>query len=618
MGLRGFAWGLLALCNKGEGTMRSCFGVESGGMAGSWRRGRTVACCVATLALWGGGVTAALAQCGQWWSAMGDGLNADVEALAVMPNGDVIATGIFRASGTTDLGQIARWNGDRWLPLGDGLVFGSARALAVLPNGDLIAGGSFLTAGGVPCNRIARWDGSSWHAMGAGFNGEVIALAVTSTGEVVAGGNFTASGTISCRRIAKWNGVTWTGLQGAWQSEGMNNTVWSVAVDSYGQIVAGGDFTQAGSNGSVNRLASWGGWDWQGYGTGVNGYVREIFALPAGNLIVGGGFTTAGGRSSAFLARWTSEGWQPVYSGLNGPVSAIAKLPNGDYVVGGFFTNPALRIAVWTPEGSLRSLSVGMDDAVNDVVVLPNGDVVAGGRFSTAGGVPSPFIATYRSGISITNQPDPSTVCSGSPVVLSVTAMGNALQYQWRKDGVAIPEATSAILSLTSTLTADSGIYDCVVSNACTTVASTPASLVVISPPTIAQQPQDQAASPGAMVSFLVQVQSETRCVNPQLFRYQWQRRDPAVVDSGSPAAWIDLHDGPQFVNTQTNALIIPQPIPALATGYRCRISGGCNCGVTYTDTVNFSLACPADFNADGGVDFTDVEAFFERWENGC
>jgi hypothetical protein len=33
---------------------------------------------------------------------------------------------------------------------------------------------------------------------------------------------------------------------------------------------------------------------------------------------------------------------------------------------------------------------------------------------------------------------------------------------------------------------------------------------------------------------------------------------------------------------------------------------------------VNFNIACPADFNADGGVDFTDVEAFFERWENGC
>jgi uncharacterized membrane protein len=27
---------------------------------------------------------------------------------------------------------------------------------------------------------------------------------------------------------------------------------------------------------------------------------------------------------------------------------------------------------------------------------------------------------------------------------------------------------------------------------------------------------------------------------------------------------------------------------------------------------------CEADFNADGGVDFSDVQAFFERWESGC
>ena len=27
---------------------------------------------------------------------------------------------------------------------------------------------------------------------------------------------------------------------------------------------------------------------------------------------------------------------------------------------------------------------------------------------------------------------------------------------------------------------------------------------------------------------------------------------------------------------------------------------------------------CPADFNMDGGIDGSDVEAFFERWENGC
>ena len=32
-------------------------------------------------------------------------------------------------------------------------------------------------------------------------------------------------------------------------------------------------------------------------------------------------------------------------------------------------------------------------------------------------------------------------------------------------------------------------------------------------------------------------------------------------------------------------------------------------------DTV--SLPCPADYNQDGGIDGSDVDAFFASWENG-
>ncbi|MEI7658965.1 MAG: hypothetical protein WCK33_12970, partial [Phycisphaerae bacterium] len=87
--------------------------------------------------------------------------------------------------------------------------------------------------------------------------------------------------------------------------------------------------------------------------------------------------------------------------------------------------------------------------------------------------------------------------------------------------------------------------------------------------------------------------------------------------------AWFDLADEGTFANTDRPTMAVVRPGPALATGYRCKIGGGCGCepnpgGFIYTDTVNFSIACPADFNADGGIDFGDVEAFFERWENGC
>ena len=59
-------------------------------------------------------------------------------------------------------------------------------ALALLPNGDLVAGGGFNTAGGVPASRIARWDGTTWSPFGSGLPGSVSSLTVTPAGELVA------------------------------------------------------------------------------------------------------------------------------------------------------------------------------------------------------------------------------------------------------------------------------------------------------------------------------------------------------------------------------------------------------------------------------------------------
>ncbi|MEY3232077.1 MAG: hypothetical protein RL689_2166 [Planctomycetota bacterium] len=139
--------------------------------------------------------------------------------------------------------------------------------------------------------------------------------------------------------------------------------------------------------------------------------------------------------------------------------------------------------------------------------------------------------------------------------------------------------------------------------------------------PAITVQPADQTVGGESSVTFIVDVTQPPACAAP--VTYQWQRRNPAVADPQAPGAWIDLSDGGGFLNTRSPALAIARPTPALATGFRCRIGGGCACepsigGFIYSNTVNFSVACPADFNADGGIDFGDVEAFFERWENGC
>ena len=219
-----------------------------------------------------------------------------------------------------------------------------------------------------------------------------------------------------------------------------------------------------------------------------------------------------------------------------------------------------------------------------------------------------------------TGQPVARTTCEGESVSFTAAFSGTSPSLQWRRDGQPLAGATRATLTIASPTVVDAGMYDCVATNACGSATTVAAMLEVTPLLAIASQPVDQQTEVGSSVSFFVEVQPIAGC--SAAVTYQWQRRDPAVSDPNAPNAWIDLNESATFLNPRSSGLIITRPIPALATGYRCRIGGGCGCrpasGVIHTDIVNFTIACPADFNADGGVDFGDIETFFERWEDGC
>ena len=61
------------------------------------------------------------------------------------------------------MGNIARWDGEKWHPLGSGMS-DRVRALAVFRD-ELIAGGAFTRAGGVAATYLAIWDGTEWRAI---------------------------------------------------------------------------------------------------------------------------------------------------------------------------------------------------------------------------------------------------------------------------------------------------------------------------------------------------------------------------------------------------------------------------------------------------------------------
>lgn len=80
----------------------------------------------------------------------------------------------------------------------------------------------------------------------------------------------------------------------------------------------------------------------------------------------------------------------------------------------------------------------------------------------------------------VNTQPQSQTVTAGGSVSLTVGADGDApLTYQWRKEGVEIPGATSNTLAINSARAANAGTYDVLVHNSAGTVTSATATLTV-------------------------------------------------------------------------------------------------------------------------------------------
>ncbi|MBU6412413.1 MAG: hypothetical protein KGS45_02980 [Planctomycetes bacterium] len=249
------------------------------------------------------------------WAPLGSGMNGPVYALAVMPNGDIVAGGFFTTAGGVTVNNIARWNGLSWAPLGTGMAGAppgfntQVEALAVLPNGDLVAGGYFTSAGGVTANYIARWDGATWNPLGSGMTYQpgrvpaVLAMCVLSNGDLIAGGQFPAAGGVpGTPYIARWNGLSWASV-----GSGTDGQVSALDVLPNNDLVVGGQFTRAGGV-TVNRIARWDGSSWAALGSGTNGIVNVCKVLPNGDLFAGGYFTSASSIQTFYWANWTETG----------------------------------------------------------------------------------------------------------------------------------------------------------------------------------------------------------------------------------------------------------------------------------------------------------------------
>ena len=67
----------------------------------------------------------------------------------------------------------------------------------------------------------------------------------------------------------------------------------------------------------------------------------------------------------------------------------------------------------------------------------------------------------------ITSEPTEKTVCESESASLSISATGDNLSYQWRKNGTEVSGATSTSLSFPNVTPGDRGMYSCIVTGGC-------------------------------------------------------------------------------------------------------------------------------------------------------
>ena len=292
----------------------------------------------------------------------GTGFNSFVNSIAIQSDGKIVCGGFFTTFNGVTVNRIVRLNSDGTrdtnFTTNNGTGFDNfVYSVAIQPDNKIIIGGGFTTFNGVTVNYIVRLNSDGTRDTtfttntGTGFNSFVYSIAIQSDGKIIIGGNFTTFNGVTVNYIVRLNSngtrdTTFTTNTGT----GFNGNVISIAIQSDGKIVCGGFFTTF--NGvTVNRIVrlnSDGTRDTNfttNNGTGFDNFVYSVAIQPDNKIIIGGGFTTFNGVTVNYIVRLNFNGTRDTTfttntgTGFNSFVYSVAIQPDGKIVCGGGFTN---------------------------------------------------------------------------------------------------------------------------------------------------------------------------------------------------------------------------------------------------------------------------------------
>jgi len=262
------------------------------------------------------------------WSALGSGINGQVNDMVLDRYGDLYLTGKILVGST--FGSVAKWNGTTGTIVVS-KMFQQANAVCVDSLDHVYVGGIY-ESGTYDSLNVAYWNGTTLEAAAKYQSISNISDIVCKGGPLVGLGSAYSSKTgFSALSIAVAQEGIWKGF-----TVGLDNSVYAMLKEKNGNLVVGGEMRGIGDL-ALNHIASWDGKDFHPLGTGLNSYVRSIALDSSGNLIAGGGFDSAGSVKVSNIASWNGSKWSTLGNGLNSVVSLISVGPKGMIYAGGTF-----------------------------------------------------------------------------------------------------------------------------------------------------------------------------------------------------------------------------------------------------------------------------------------
>jgi uncharacterized delta-60 repeat protein len=280
-------------------------------------------------------------------SGYAHGANNTIVSVIALDNGQSVIAGYFTHYYGLVRGRIAKINSDESLDVAFASGAGANETINVVvaqSDGKLIIGGNFTQYDGVSVNRIARLypDGSLDPSFNSfeGFDGQVFAICLQADGKIIVGGNFNNFNGSPASKLIKLN-ADGSADDSFTIGSGLDNVVRSIALQSDGKILVGGNFTQFNTNEveRIVRLTPNGNIDLSFVVSQViDNQVQKIIVQPDQKILLGGLFylTTP---NYAGLVRLLPTGAIDnsfmLEENAPGSVSDIDVLPDGKIIISG-------------------------------------------------------------------------------------------------------------------------------------------------------------------------------------------------------------------------------------------------------------------------------------------